>query len=241
MADSRHPKPVAAIRRVRDPGLIGAMLVAVGGTTLWMAACAAPVGPRPTGLLLITLDTIRADRLGAYGHPTIQTPFVDDLAARGVLFEHALAAVPLTLPSHTSLFTGAYPPRHGVRDNADFVVPEELTTLAELFNAQGFRTGAFVGAVVLDRQWGLDQGFEEYSGDFEVGDLAELISVGDIQRPANEVVDDALGGSAASARNPSSPGSTSSIPTIPMNRPRPFASSTPKIRTSARWPLRIPS
>jgi arylsulfatase A-like enzyme/Tfp pilus assembly protein PilF len=143
-------------------------------------------------LLLITLDTVRADRLGAYGYPDVETPFIDGLAKHGVLFERALTPVPLTLPSHTSLLTGTYPPRHGVRDNGDFKVPQELTTLAELFQAQGFRTGAFVGAFVLDRRWGLDQGFERYSGEFAIRDISELVSIGDVQRPANEVVDDAL-------------------------------------------------
>ena len=141
-------------------------------------------------LLVITLDTIRADRLGAYGNREVETPSIDSLAARGTLFEHALATAPLTLPSHTSLFTGTYPAFHGVRDNGDFVVPSDLTTMAQLFQARGYHTGAFVGAFVLDRRWGLNRGFDEYSDEFNLHQ--EVISVGDIRRPGNQVVDRAL-------------------------------------------------
>jgi len=172
---------------------IAAAFLAVGGALgVWLSGCGSPAAPPPSGLLLITLDTVRADRLGAYGYTDIETPFIDGLARRGVLFERALAPAPLTLPSHASLLTGTFPPRHGVRDNGDFTVPQELMTLAELLRARGFRTGAFVGAFVLDRRWGLDQGFEHYSGDFQVQDISELVSIGDLQRRAEEVVDDAL-------------------------------------------------
>lgn len=142
-------------------------------------------------VLVITLDTIRADRLGAYGHPTVRTDFVDGLAARGVLFESCVAPTPLTLPSHTSIFTGTYPVLHGVRDNGNYVVPKELTTTAELLNGAGYRTGAFVGAFVLSSRWGLDQGFDTYTepkGGFD----PSLVSVSQIQRRAGAVVDDAL-------------------------------------------------
>jgi len=179
-------------QRSRSPLIVavaGAISAALG---CWAVGCSSPAARQPGGMLLITLDTVRADRIGAYGYADIETPFIDGLATDGVLFERALTPVPLTLPSHTSLLTGTYPPRHGVRDNGDFKVPQELTTLAELFQARGFRTGAFVGAFVLDRRWGLDQGFEHYSGEFAIRDISELVSIGDMQRPANEVVDDAL-------------------------------------------------
>jgi arylsulfatase A-like enzyme/Tfp pilus assembly protein PilF len=179
--------------QLRGSRRIAAVFLAVGGALgAWLSGCGSPAAPPPSGLLLITLDTARADRIGAYGYADIETPFIDGLARAGVVFERALSPVPLTLPSHASLMTGTYPPRHGVRDNGDFKVPQELTTLAELFRARGFRTGAFVGAFVLDRRWGLDQGFEHYSGEFQIQGIADLVSIGDLQRPANEVVDDAL-------------------------------------------------
>ena len=184
---------MAGVRRTGTARLVSVILGAAGAALwLWAPGCSSPVPPPPGGLLLITLDTVRADRIGAYGYADIETPFIDGLAERGVLFERALTPVPLTLPSHASLLTGTYPPRHGVRNNGDFKVPQELTTLAELFQAKGFRTGAFVGAFVLDRRWGLDQGFEHYSGDFQVRDVSELVSIGDLQRRAGEVVGDAL-------------------------------------------------
>lgn len=142
-------------------------------------------------VLVITLDTIRADRLGAYGHPTVRTDFVDGLAERGVLFENCVAPTPLTLPSHTSIFTGTYPVLHGVRDNGNYAVPKDLTTMAELFTEAGYRTGAFVGAFVLSSRWGLDQGFDTYTeprGGFD----PTLVSFSQIQRRAEDVVDDAL-------------------------------------------------
>ena len=150
-----------------------------------------PANDRSLNVLVITLDTIRTDRLGAYGHPHIRTDFVDGLADQGVLFERCVAPTPLTLPSHTSVLTGTYPPFHGVRDNGNYVVAEELTTMAELFQEAGHRTGAFVGAFVLSSRWGLDQGFETYTepkGGFD----PTLVSFAQIQRRADAVVDDAI-------------------------------------------------
>jgi arylsulfatase A-like enzyme/predicted Zn-dependent protease len=142
-------------------------------------------------VLVITVDTLRADRLGAYGFTEIRTPAIDSLAANGVLFENCIAVTPLTLPSHTSLFTGTYPLHHGVRDNGGFVVPRDARTLAELFHEHGYATAAFVGAFVLDSRWGLDQGFEKYGDDFDLR-RENVVSLGDIERPGNEVVDTAL-------------------------------------------------
>ena len=144
-----------------------------------------------SNVLVVTLDTIRADRLGAYGGARGASPFIDSLAARGVVFDRCAAPTPLTLPSHTSLFTGTYPIFHGVRDNGDYVVPEELTTMAELFADAGYRTGAFVGAYVLAARWGLDQGFETFS-EPHLGFDPDLSSFAQIQRRADTVVDDAL-------------------------------------------------
>jgi choline-sulfatase len=142
-------------------------------------------GPAPSSLnvVLVTLDTLRADRLGSYGFRGVETPHLDALAAEGVLFEQATATVPLTLPSHCSIFTGLLPPRHGVRDNGAASLAEAHTTLAERMKAGGYATGAFVGAWVLERRWGLAQGFDEYSDRFGLDQF---------QKRGDVVLDDAL-------------------------------------------------
>ena len=127
---------------------------------LALAGCGAAAAP--PSILLVTLDTTRADRIGAYGYADAGTPALDALAARGLLVERAIAPVPLTLPSHTSLMTGLEPPVHGVRDNSVFQVPADASTLAEELAAAGWRTAAFVSAYPLDGVFGLDQGFEHY-------------------------------------------------------------------------------
>src|SRR5262245_49265294 len=133
------------------------------------------LGPLPRGvdrqslnLLVITLDTTRADRLGAYGFKEIETPALDRLAAEGVLFEQAAASAPLTLPSHSTIFTSLYPPEHGVRDNGGFFLAPSHQTLATVLKKSGFQTGAVVGAFVLDGKWGLNQGFDTYVDDFDL-------------------------------------------------------------------------
>ncbi len=152
-----------------------------------------PDGVEPAGLslLLITLDTTRADRLGAYGFPDIETPHLDRLAAEGVLFEQAQAVAPLTLPAHASIFTGEFPPSHGVRDNGGFYLDDEHVVLAEILRDEGLRTGGFVAAFVLDAKWGIAQGFDHYFDDFELGDTVRL-ALNEIERPAGEVTDAAL-------------------------------------------------
>ena len=116
-------------------------------------------------LLLITIDTLRADHLGSYGHKTIRTPNLDALAAGSLFFENAVCPAPLTLPSHTSLMTGKYPIHHGIHDNAGIVDAKELT-LAEILRTNGYNTYAFVGGFPLDHRFGLNQGFDFYDDTF---------------------------------------------------------------------------
>ncbi len=125
-----------------------------------LAACGAETKP---SVLLISLDTTRADALGAYGAQPSVTPRIDQLAAEGVTFEWARTVTPTTLPAHTSMLTGLYPHRHTVRDNSLTAVPLAATTVAERASAAGLATAAFVSAKVLDRAFGLDQGFATYS------------------------------------------------------------------------------
>lgn len=118
-------------------------------------------------VLLITLDTTRPDRLGCYGYEPARTPAIDSLVDNGVRFDDAVTCVPITLPSHCAIMTGKYPPTLGVRANGIHQLAAEHETLAELMRDKGYRTAAFIGAFVLDKRFGLDQGFETY--DFELG------------------------------------------------------------------------
>ncbi len=146
---------------------------------------------RDFNVIVITLDTTRADRLPCYGRQDLSTPTIDAFAARGVRFENCYAQTPLTLPSHTTLFTGTLPLYHGIRDNGGFFVPEKLKTMAELFKDKGYETGAFIAAFVLDSKWGLNQGFDTYFDKFDMTKF-KRISLGTVQRPANEILDQAL-------------------------------------------------
>jgi arylsulfatase A-like enzyme len=147
--------------------------------------------PAPLGVVIITLDTTRADHLPVYGFTDAAMPHLERLAREGVVFDQAISVAPLTLPAHCSLFTGLFPPAHGVRDNADRPLSSQHTTLAETLRAQGFRTGAFVGSVVLDADRGLAQGFDEYSG-VDADGASERAPGPPRQRRADEVVTDAL-------------------------------------------------
>lgn len=145
----------------------------------------------PYNFILITVDTLRADRIGCYGYSKVKTPTIDGFARRGIKFEKCIAETPLTLPSHTSLLTGTYPTYHGVRDNGGFLVPQELTTIAEVFKKAGYQTSAFVAAYVLDSKWGLNQGFDTYYDKFDLSKY-KTISLGNVQRRGDEVINEAL-------------------------------------------------
>src|SRR6185436_5090719 len=181
------------------------LVIAAGAAWLWRPSggprttpTGASVGRLPGGVqpsalnvVVITLDTTRADRIGAYGWKPSPTPNLDRLAAEGTLFEHATAPAPLTLPVHSSLFTARYPPQHGVRDNGGFFLDERETTMAERLKGAGLKTGGFVGAYVLDRKWGIAQGFDRYVDDFDLSKF-DTPALGEVERPANEVADRAL-------------------------------------------------
>ena len=117
-------------------------------------------------MLLITIDTLRADAIGAYGNPRAFTPAIDRLAAGGVRFDHAHAHNSTTLPSHANILSGRYPMDHGVRDNSGFRFPAGIATIATLLKAHAYRTGAFVSAYPLAAQFGLARGFDVYDDRF---------------------------------------------------------------------------
>jgi arylsulfatase A-like enzyme len=126
---------------------------------------AQPGALRGQNLVVITLDTTRPDRLGCYGNHEIDTPNLDRLCERGVVFSRAVATAPSTLPSHASIFTGLYPRHHGARANALYHLGNEQQTLAEVLSENGYETAAFVSAFVLDSKFGLAQGFDHYDDD----------------------------------------------------------------------------
>ncbi len=129
------------------------------------AGCApstAPPLPAPRSVLLVTVDTLRADRVGVYGDEAARTPAMDALAAAGVLFEHAYTPAPITLTAHASILTGLLPPAHGVRGNGAFALGSGVPTLAEALRARGLSTAAFIGGFPLVRRFGLSRGFDAY-------------------------------------------------------------------------------
>ena len=137
---------------------------------------AAPDRPlaKALNVLLVTLDTTRADALGAYGQKRPTTPAIDALAERGALFEQAYAASPSTLPSHATILTGRLPFAHGVRSNAGYQLGPENLTLAELFAEHGYATAAEIAAPVIGRRSRLDQGFQSYR-DLDSFDIARKV------------------------------------------------------------------
>jgi arylsulfatase A-like enzyme/Flp pilus assembly protein TadD len=171
-------------------GKFCSVLLAAGWLTIGCGdhPAAVPATPRPD-VVLVTIDTLRADRVGAYGASTGATPNLDRLARRGVIFEDATAHAPLTVPSHTSILTGLYPFEHKVRDNAGFSLPASSRTLAETLHGSGYRTAAFVASYVLGRTTGLARGFDIYADRFDT--TASHLSLSSLQRRGPEVARDA--------------------------------------------------
>ena len=163
---------------------------------LVVAGCSRPAAPEKpataSNVLLITIDTLRADRLGIYGATNVATPNMDRLAREGAFARQAMAHVPLTRPSHVSIFTGLYPAEHGIRDNVSPALASGVPLLSEQFKKHDFATGAFVASVVLTRQSGLARGFDRYSDRFEIGeDDARFLNT--IQKRGDEVAAEAAG------------------------------------------------
>jgi arylsulfatase A-like enzyme/tetratricopeptide (TPR) repeat protein len=146
--------------------------------------------PRPRHLVLVTIDTLRADRLGAYGARDVKTPVLDRIAREGALGREMTAHVPLTRPSHASILSGRLPTEHGLRDNVSPSLPAATPLLAEMLRAAGFRTAGIVSSVVLQRQSGLDRGFELYSDAFE-GDGDDARFLNSLQKRGDVVLPEA--------------------------------------------------
>ncbi len=138
----------------------------------------------PPPVILISVDTLRADHLSCYGHPSLQTPHIDSLAHGGTLFAEISSQAPITLPSHVSLFTSTYPFANGIRENAQVLAPGAVT-LATVLAAHGYGTAAFIGGYFLARRYGLAQGFQTYDSPFDTRALKGAL---DLKRPASQVL-----------------------------------------------------
>jgi arylsulfatase A-like enzyme/Tfp pilus assembly protein PilF len=156
-----------------------------------LSAAAQTPSKRALNVVMITIDTLRADHLGCYGYKQIKTPNIDALAAEGTRFERAFAAVPVTLPSHSSIMTGTYPMLSGMHDFSGNKLSPLQPTLASVLKQSGYQTGAVVGAAVLDSRFGLNQGFDFYYDHFDFSRLDEA-NLDEMERPGNVVADVAL-------------------------------------------------
>lgn len=166
--------------------LVVAVVVCLGGLSLtWAAPAPAP------NIVVITIDTLRADHLGCYGDKQIKTPNLDALAQEGVRFERAYTPVPVTLPAHTALFTGTYPLRSGMHDFADNKLNPAQPTLASVLKENGYATGAVIGSAVLDSRFGLNHGFDFYYDHFDFSRLQES-NLDEMERSGDVVADQAL-------------------------------------------------
>src|SRR5258705_2363214 len=179
---------ITKARRARSPSWPSCLREMLVGLALILSACSRAPAERPRprlNILLVTIDTFRADRLG-----TGVAPALDRLAASALQFTSARAAVPLTLPSHTTILTGLLPPEHGVRENGIDALGDAHQTMARLLKTAGYQTAAFVGAFVLDRRFGLAQGFDTY--DDQIPRDPNATERLEAERPAAAVVDRAL-------------------------------------------------
>jgi choline-sulfatase len=167
------------------------LLVCVLLTFPRLDAAANPPAKRARNVILITLDTVRADHLGCYGNKNIQTPTLDALGHDGVVFERAISQVPLTWPSHAAILTGMYPFQNGVQDFTGQPLDSRFRSVAQAFKQHGYATGAVVSAFVLDRSWGLARGFDFYDDAFAPEAFVNR-DIGLVDRRAGESVDRAL-------------------------------------------------
>jgi arylsulfatase A-like enzyme/Tfp pilus assembly protein PilF len=192
------------------------------GLALSLGSCRQNKPPRPN-VLIITVDTLRADRVGCYGYAGGLTPNVDALAKDGVVFERAVAQVPLTWPSHAAIFTGTYPFHNGVQDFTGQPLGDRFRTLAESLKDHGYATGAVVSSFVLDRSWGLARGFESYDDAFAGEEFLQK-NLGLVERRAEESVNHAVGWLEAHENQPFFFWLHLYDPHSPYNPPEPFRS-----------------
>ncbi|HEV2492802.1 MAG TPA: sulfatase-like hydrolase/transferase [Terriglobia bacterium] len=174
-------------------------------------------------VVLITIDTLRADHLGCYGYGSIQTPNIDRLAREGVRFTQAYTPVPITLPAHAALMTGEFPLATGIHDFSGNRLPPNIVTLAKTLRDHGYTTAAFIGSAVLDSRFGLKQGFETYFDHFDFG-RSEEVHLDTVERRGDRVVDEALKWLKLDSKLPFFLWVHLYDPHAPYNPPEPYAS-----------------
>lgn len=158
---------------------------------LWTLTACAPTDDAPRDVLFITVDTLRADMVGVNGHPRPSTPNLDRIGEAGVVFERHYSTVPMTAPSHATMFTGLWVAEHGLLRNGN-TFPAEVPTLAETYREAGYRTAAVIGSMVLDKKFGMDRGFDVFDQSIELRDGLRRRRKTSAERYASEVVDVAL-------------------------------------------------
>ena len=176
--------------------------------------------PQIRNVILISMDTTRADNLSCYGVYKNATPHIDALAKKAVLFQNTYSPIPLTLPSHSPMMTGMYPPRHGIHDNLKYQLNDKNITLAEILKDNGFSTAAVISAFILDSRFGLDKGFELYDDSFD----EEPENVNIAQRRGKETTDHALSWLQDNKNNPFFLFIHYYDPHMPYDPPEPFKS-----------------
>ena len=149
------------------------------------------ITPGDLNVVLITIDTLRSDRVSSYGSELVDTPNIDAFASEGVLFSNAASTVPFTLPAHSSILTGLYPPGHGVRENVGYTLDPGIPTLAEVLSGGGWTTAGFVSAFVLDSRWGIGRGFDHYFDDFDLAEF-DTPNLGSVQRSGDVTIGEAV-------------------------------------------------
>lgn len=149
------------------------------------------IAPNDLNVVLITIDTLRSDRVSAYGSDLVDTPNIDGFASEGVLFSNAASTVPFTLPAHSSILTGLYPPGHGVRENVGYTLDPGIPTLAEVLSSGGWNTAGFVSAFVLDGRWGIGRGFDHYFDDFDLAEF-DTPNLSSVQRSGDVTIAEAV-------------------------------------------------
>ncbi|MBZ5563759.1 MAG: sulfatase-like hydrolase/transferase [Acidobacteriia bacterium] len=189
----------------------------LGSHALLRAADALP------NVIVITIDTLRADHLGCYGDRQVQTPNIDALAASSARFSQAYSPVPITLPAHTALFTGSFPMATGIHDFSGNKLPASAVTLAKVLKERGYTTAAFIGAAVLDSRFGLNLGFDTYFDHFDFSRLAEA-NLDEMERRGDQVTDEALAWLKRGPRRPFLLWVHLYDPHYPYTPPEPFAS-----------------
>jgi len=171
----RQKRSKSSLKGMRWLGFVFVLSAVLVAGLVWLLLCSESFSGGIHNVVLISIDTCRADYLSCYGHARRTTPNIDQIAGQGVVFKNVVTAAPMTLPAHCSMLTGTIPPYHGVHDNLDYRLAESEVTLAEILKDHGFVTGGIISASVLSSQFGIGQGFDTFNDRFEKAGMASLM------------------------------------------------------------------